>query len=348
MRRLLRGADLTVGNLESTLSTDGAPTQGGDSFGGTPALVPAARGRRLRRAVAGQQPRRRLRRARPRADRGNPAAEPDPAVRRGRRPGRGRRAGGALQRRTGRRSPSSASTRSARPRARTARRRARSRSGCHRAPARWSRPTWRGSSGRSGRPSAAPTSSWCFRTGGRSTPTCPSPCSGRSPARLVAAGADLVVGGHPHWVQGVDAVAGGAGAALARQLRLRHGPHPRSRGWLHEQTMEGVVLEATFWGPSSRRSGCCRTGWTPTRSRRAASRAPTSSPTCGRPAPARTPTSAASSRRPARCAPAGPGRRRAAGPVRCGTRRTTCCRAGRPASPPARTTSGRSTSGRCR
>ena len=26
--------------------------------------------------------------------------------------------------------------------------------------------------------------------------------------RLVAAGADLVVGGHPHWVQGVDVVAG--------------------------------------------------------------------------------------------------------------------------------------------
>ena len=26
--------------------------------------------------------------------------------------------------------------------------------------------------------------------------------------RLVAAGADLVVGGHPHWVQGVDAVQG--------------------------------------------------------------------------------------------------------------------------------------------
>ena len=40
MRRLLRGADLTVGNLESTLSTDGSPTQGGDSFGGSPALVP--------------------------------------------------------------------------------------------------------------------------------------------------------------------------------------------------------------------------------------------------------------------------------------------------------------------
>jgi poly-gamma-glutamate synthesis protein (capsule biosynthesis protein) len=32
MQRRLRSADITVGNLESTLSTDGSPTQGGDSF----------------------------------------------------------------------------------------------------------------------------------------------------------------------------------------------------------------------------------------------------------------------------------------------------------------------------
>lgn len=37
MAELLRAADLTVGNLEQTLSTDGEPTQGGDSFGGSPA-----------------------------------------------------------------------------------------------------------------------------------------------------------------------------------------------------------------------------------------------------------------------------------------------------------------------
>nr|WP_281366639.1 CapA family protein [Nocardioides thalensis] len=37
MAGLLRSADLTVGNLEQTLSTDGEPTQGGDSFGGSPA-----------------------------------------------------------------------------------------------------------------------------------------------------------------------------------------------------------------------------------------------------------------------------------------------------------------------
>ncbi|MDQ4054327.1 MAG: CapA family protein [Actinomycetota bacterium] len=39
MSKLLRRADLTVGNLESTLSLNGEPTQGGDSFGGTPALL---------------------------------------------------------------------------------------------------------------------------------------------------------------------------------------------------------------------------------------------------------------------------------------------------------------------
>lgn len=35
----LAAADVTVGNLESTLSTDGRPTQGGDSFGADPAVM---------------------------------------------------------------------------------------------------------------------------------------------------------------------------------------------------------------------------------------------------------------------------------------------------------------------
>jgi len=38
MQRRLAAADLTVGNLESTLSTAGAPTQGGDSFAADPAV----------------------------------------------------------------------------------------------------------------------------------------------------------------------------------------------------------------------------------------------------------------------------------------------------------------------
>lgn len=39
LRPLLRRADITVGNLESTLSTDGAPTQGDDSFAASPAVL---------------------------------------------------------------------------------------------------------------------------------------------------------------------------------------------------------------------------------------------------------------------------------------------------------------------
>ena len=39
MGRRLRSADITVGNLESTLSTAGQPQQGGDSFGGGPGLL---------------------------------------------------------------------------------------------------------------------------------------------------------------------------------------------------------------------------------------------------------------------------------------------------------------------
>jgi hypothetical protein len=37
---LLRGYDVTVGNLESTLSRDGVPQQGGDSFAAVPSVVP--------------------------------------------------------------------------------------------------------------------------------------------------------------------------------------------------------------------------------------------------------------------------------------------------------------------
>jgi poly-gamma-glutamate capsule biosynthesis protein CapA/YwtB (metallophosphatase superfamily) len=39
MRRRLARADITVGNLENTLSRDGAPQQGGDSFGAPPEVL---------------------------------------------------------------------------------------------------------------------------------------------------------------------------------------------------------------------------------------------------------------------------------------------------------------------
>ena len=41
----LSRADITVGNLESTLSTAGQPTQGGDSFGASPRVLRGPRGR---------------------------------------------------------------------------------------------------------------------------------------------------------------------------------------------------------------------------------------------------------------------------------------------------------------
>jgi poly-gamma-glutamate synthesis protein (capsule biosynthesis protein) len=58
--------------------------------------------------------------------------------------------------------------------------------------------------------------------------------------RLVAAGADLVAGGHPHWVQGVERV---GDAVLAHSL----GNLVFDMDFM-DQTMEGVLLEATFWG----------------------------------------------------------------------------------------------------
>ncbi len=61
---------------------------------------------------------------------------------------------------------------------------------------------------------------------------------------LVRAGADLVVGGHPHWVQGVQVV----------QVGQRRGLVVHSLGNFvfdmdfMQRTQEGVVLEAVVWG----------------------------------------------------------------------------------------------------
>ena len=65
MSRLLRRADLTVGNLESTLSTRGCADPGRRLVRRQPAAARTAARRRVRRAVAGEQPRRRLRRRGP-------------------------------------------------------------------------------------------------------------------------------------------------------------------------------------------------------------------------------------------------------------------------------------------
>ena len=58
--------------------------------------------------------------------------------------------------------------------------------------------------------------------------------------RLARAGADLVAGGHPHWVQGLERA---GGAVVAHSL----GNFLFDMDFM-EQTMEGVVLTATFWG----------------------------------------------------------------------------------------------------
>ena len=68
----------------------------------------------------------------------------------------------------------------------------------------------------------------------------PEPVQRRVARRLVAAGADLVVGGHPHWVQGVDLV---DGVPVAHSL----GNFVFDMDFM-EQTLEGVVLVTTWRG----------------------------------------------------------------------------------------------------
>ncbi len=63
------------------------------------------------------------------------------------------------------------------------------------------------------------------------------PVQSRVGRRLVDAGADLVVGGHPHWVQGLERY---GGAVIAHSL----GNFVFDMDFM-EQTMEGVTLTAT-------------------------------------------------------------------------------------------------------
>ena len=102
---------------------------------------------------------------------------------------------------------------------------------------------------------------------------------------LVGAGADLVVGGHPHWVQGVDAV---RGVPVLHSL----GNFVFDMDFM-EQTMQGVVLEATFWGAGAQGGPAGALPDGPGDASRpagsAAQRPRGSSTTCGRPAPDRSP-----------------------------------------------------------
>ncbi|MGH3469136.1 MAG: CapA family protein, partial [Thermocrispum sp.] len=68
----------------------------------------------------------------------------------------------------------------------------------------------------------------------------PEPVQRQVAAELVDAGADLVVGGHPHWVQGV---------AMVRDRLVVHslGNFVFDMDFMRE-TQEGVLLELTYWG----------------------------------------------------------------------------------------------------
>ena len=68
----------------------------------------------------------------------------------------------------------------------------------------------------------------------------PEPVQRRVARELVAAGADLVVGGHPHWVQGASMV---GDALVVHSL----GNFVFDMDFMVE-TMAGVVLETTWWG----------------------------------------------------------------------------------------------------
>jgi poly-gamma-glutamate capsule biosynthesis protein CapA/YwtB (metallophosphatase superfamily) len=73
----------------------------------------------------------------------------------------------------------------------------------------------------------------------------PEPVQSLVGRRLVDAGADLVVGGHPHWVQGMEAY---DGAVIAHSL----GNFVFDMDFM-AQTQQGVMLEATYWGPTLKR-----------------------------------------------------------------------------------------------
>jgi poly-gamma-glutamate capsule biosynthesis protein CapA/YwtB (metallophosphatase superfamily) len=239
MRRLLRSADLTVGNLESTLSTDGAPTQGGDSFGGSPALVPVLAdagfdalslgnnhtgdygSRALVESVdtLRKSPIRPFGAGRDLAEAARPAVltAPDGTTF----AFLGFNAIGETPRAT----PTGPGALSVRMPPRTgplvdadlARVERTIRAAQRRADVVVLLPHW-----------------------GTQYTHVPEPVQRTVSRRLVAAGADLVVGGHPHWVQGVDAV---HGVPVFHSL----GNFVFDMDF-STQTMEGAVLEATFWG----------------------------------------------------------------------------------------------------
>jgi poly-gamma-glutamate capsule biosynthesis protein CapA/YwtB (metallophosphatase superfamily) len=68
----------------------------------------------------------------------------------------------------------------------------------------------------------------------------PDPIQGAVGRALVRAGADLVVGGHPHWVQGASMVGDALVVNSLGNFVFDMDDMP--------ETQEGLMLEATFWG----------------------------------------------------------------------------------------------------
>ena len=99
----------------------------------------------------------------------------------------------------------------------------------------------------------------------------PEPIQRRVAGRLVSAGVDLVVGGHPHWVQGTAMV---DGRLVAHSL----GNFVFDMDFM-EETQKGLLLELTFWGDDLKGPTSCPTPWTRTLPR-GCSRSPKASRRC--------------------------------------------------------------------
>ena len=237
MRDLLRGADLTVGNLESTLSTNGSPTQGGDSFGGSQALVPVLEDAGFDAVSLANNHN---------GDYGVPALLETVKTLRGgpvKAFGTGRNARVAARPAIVE-APDGTSFAflgfnaiGETPRARGTGP-VRCRSGCRLAPARSTRADLTRATAAVRRASSQADVVVVVPHWGEQYTHRRYRVERRVARALVKAGADLVVGSHPHWVQGIDCV---AGVPVLYSLGnfvfdMDHQP----------QVMEGVVLEATF------------------------------------------------------------------------------------------------------
>ena len=225
----LASADLTVVNLESTLSQAGTPQQGGDSFAAPPGVVAGLRDAGVdvlslaNNHTGDFEQRALLDTVRPGAGRRHPTG-------RGRRqPRRGRPAGDRGARRRALRLPGVQRDR-----------RDTARDGDQPGRARLRMPPRTGPLN-DGRPGRGHRCGATLEVGGRrgrraaalgSAVHAHARCrrSARLPLRSPRLGPTWSIGGHPHWVQGVRVPAGQGGRALAGQPGVRHGLLPADPG----------------------------------------------------------------------------------------------------------------------